>query len=155
MTASYTLQFAEGTGSAANTSRNIINSDQPNLRTTMPLDFDQRHAIVLNTDYRFGEGKDYRGPQAKWAKMILENFGGNMVFRAGSGLPYSRQNNVSSGNGNGGDQIIFAQNDRTTLKGKINGSNLPWTNRIDIRLDKNIPLIWKKGEGENKGKVLN
>ena len=155
MTASYTLQFAEGTGSAANSAINIIGFDQPNLRTTMPLDFDQRHAIVLNGDYRFGEGKDYRGPSAKWAKMIFENFGGNMVFRAGSGLPYSRQVNVSSGNGNGGNQIIFNQNDRTSLKGKINGSNLPWSNRIDVRLDKNIPLIWKQGEGENKGKVSN
>ena len=155
MTASYTLQFAEGTGSASNTSGNIISDGQPNLRTTMPLDFDQRHSIVLNTDYRFGSGKDYKGPQAKWAKKFFENFGGNMVLRAGSGLPYSRQKNVSSGNGNGGNQIIFNQNDRTTLKGKINGSNLPWQNRIDLRLDKNIPLIFKKGEGEDKGKTSN
>ena len=70
-------------------------------------------------------------------------------------MPYSRQKNVSSGNGNGGNQIIFNQNDRTTLKGKINGSNLPWQNRIDLRLDKNIPLIFKKGEGEDKGKTSN
>jgi len=155
MTASYTLQFAEGTGSSATTSRNIISGDQPNLRTTMPLDFDQRHSIVLNADYRFGSGKDYRGPNAKWAKMFFENFGGNIVFRAGSGLPYSRQSNVTSGNGNGGNQIIFLQNDRTSLKGKMNGSNLPWQNRIDVRIDKNIPLIFKKGEGEDKGKVSN
>ena len=60
MTAAYTLQFAEGTGSAATSAGGIIGSGQPNLRTTMPLDFDQRHAIVLNTDYRFGKGKDYK-----------------------------------------------------------------------------------------------
>lgn len=155
MTASYTLQFAEGTGSAATSARNIIGFDQPNLRTTMPLDFDQRHAIVTNADYRFGSGKDYRGPQAAWAKMIFENLGGNIVFRLGSGLPYSRQRNVSSGNGNGGNQVIFNQNDRTSLKGKINGSNLPWQNRIDLRIDKNIPLLFGKTEGENKGRVSN
>jgi len=155
MTAAYTLQFADGTGSAATTAKNIISLDQPNLRTTMPLDFDQRHAIVVNADYRFGTGKDYSGPRAKWAKIIFENFGGNVVFRSGSGLPYSRQKKVSSGNGNGGNQIIFAQNDPTTLKGKINGSNLPWQNRVDLRLDKNIPLIWKKAEGETKGKSSN
>jgi CarboxypepD_reg-like domain/TonB-dependent Receptor Plug Domain len=155
MTASYTLQFADGTGSAANTAKNIISSDQPNLRTTMPLDFDQRHSIVVNLDYRFGSGKNYTGPRADWARIIFENFGGNIVFRSASGLPYSRQKKVSSGNGNGGNQVIFSQNDPTALKGKINGSNLPWQNRADLRLDKNITLNWKKAEGEAKGKSSN
>ncbi|MFH1005601.1 MAG: carboxypeptidase-like regulatory domain-containing protein [Bacteroidota bacterium] len=147
LTASYTLQFAEGTGSAVGTAHNIINEGQPNLRTTMPLDFDQRHAIVLNADYRFGKGKDYRGPSGSLIKTLLENLGGNIVFRAGSGLPYSRQQNLTSGNGNGGDQVVFGQNARTSLKGKINGSNLPWQNRIDLRIDKNIELKWG-GEGD-------
>jgi hypothetical protein len=155
MTASYTLQFADGTGSAANSAGGIIGVGQPNLRTTMPLDFDQRHAIVLNTDYRFGEGKDYKGPQAKWAKMIFENFGGNLVFRAGSGLPYTRQDNVTSGNGDNSSAVIFSINQRSSMKGKLNGSNLPWQYRADLRLDKNIALIWKKAEGEGKEKSSN
>lgn len=156
MTASYTLQFAEGTGSAATDAGGILEFGQPNLRTTMPLDFDQRHAIVLNTDYRFGTGKDYRGPQAKWAKMIFENFGGNMVLRAGSGLPYTRQENVTSGNGDNSSAVIFTINQRSTMKGSLNGSNLPWQYRMDIRLDKNIPLLFgKKGEGEDKRKTSN
>ena len=153
MTASYTLQFAEGTGSASNTAGGVLESGQPNLRTTMPLDFDQRHAVVLNTDYRFGSGKDYRGPTASWAKMIFENFGGNVVFRVGSGLPYTRQKNVTSGNGDNSSAVIFTQNQRTSLKGKINGSNLPWQYRMDLRIDKNIPLTF--GKGEDKGKVSN
>ena len=158
MTASYTLQFAEGTGSATTSSQGIIGGDQPNLRTTMPLDFDQRHAFVLNADYRFGSGKNYSGPKAAWAKVIFENLGGNIVFRLGSGLPYSRQANVSSGNGNGdngGNQVIFNQNDRTTLKGSINGSNLPWQNRVDLRVDKNIPLKFGKGEERSSEASLN
>jgi len=155
MTASYTLQFAEGTASAATQAGGIIEVGQPNLRTTMPLDFDQRHAIVLNADYRFGKGKDYRGPQASWAKMLFENFGGNLVLRAGSGLPYSRQKNVTSGNGDNSSAVIFTINQRASLKGKLNGSNLPWQYRADLRLDKNIPLVWKKGEGEDKGKTSN
>ena len=155
MTASYTLQFADGTGSAATTAGGVIGNGQPNLRTTMPLDFDQRHAIVLNTDYRFGEGKNYLGPQASWAKMIFENFGGNLVLRAGSGLPYTRQKNVTSGNGDNSSAVIFGMNQRASMKGKLNGSNLPWQYRADIRLDKNIALIWKKAEGENKGKSSN
>lgn len=156
MTASYTLQFADGTGSAATSASGIIGAaGQTNLRTTMPLDFDQRHAIVINTDYRFGEGKDYSGPQAKWAKMIFENLGGNIVFRAGSGLPYTRQKNVTSGNGDNSSAVVFGINQRATLKGKLNGSNLPWQYRADIRIDKNIALIWKKAEGESKGKSSN
>lgn len=156
MTASYTLQFADGTGSAATSANGIIGAvGQTNLRTTMPLDFDQRHAIVLNTDYRFGEGKDYKGPQAKWAKMIFENFGGNLVFRAGSGLPYTRQDNVTSGNGDNTSAVIFTMNQRSSIKGKLNGSNLPWQYRADLRLDKNIKLMWKKGEGDGKEKSSN
>jgi len=147
MTASYTLQFAEGTGSVSNEAGGILETGQPNLRTTMPLDFDQRHAIVLNTDYRFGNGKDYRGPQAKWAKMIFENFGGNIVLRAGSGLPYTRQNNVTSGNGDNTSAVLFTINQRASMKGNINGSNLPWQYRADLRLDKNIELKWG-GEGD-------
>lgn len=155
MTASYTLQFAEGTGSASNSAGGIISVGQPNLRTTMPLDFDQRHAIVMNLDYRFGEGADYKGPQAGWAKKIFQNMGGNMVFRTGSGLPYTRQQNVTSGNGDNSSAVVFGINQRASMKGKLNGSNLPWQYRIDLRIDKNINLIWKKAEGENKGKKSN
>lgn len=157
LTASYTLQFAEGTGSTATSGAGLIGGvrDQPNLRTTMPLDFDQRHAIVLNADYRFGEGKDYKGPSAKWAKMIFENFGGNLVLRAGSGLPFTRQANVTSGNGDNSSAVVFGINQRASLKGKLNGSNLPWQFRGDIRIDKNIALVWGKGQGDDKGKTSN
>jgi hypothetical protein len=151
LTASYTLQFAEGTGSAASSNAGAVGaaaSGQPNLRTTNPLDFDQRHAIVLNYDYRFGRGKDYRGPQASWAKAIFENLGGNVILRAGSGLPYSRLANVVSGNGNNGTQVIMGLNQASSLQGNINGSSLPWTYRMDLRIDKNIPLKWGKSTDE-------
>jgi len=160
LTASYTLQFAEGTGSAANSNAGAVNaqaSGQPNLRTTNPLDFDQRHAIVLNYDYRFGSGKDYRGPQAAWAKAIFQNLGGNVIFRVGSGLPYSRLENVVSGNGNQplSQQVIAGLNQPSQLGGSVNGSNMPWTYRMDLRIDKNIPLSWGKKGGEEKGKTSN
>jgi hypothetical protein len=155
LNASYTLQFADGTGSVATSAANIIKTGQPNLRTIMPLDYDQRHAIVLTTDYRFGEGKNYKGPQASWAKGIFENFGGNIVFRSASGLPYTRQKNVTSGNGDNTSAVVFGMNQRAYMKGKLNGSNLPWSYRADIRLDKNITLIWKKSEGEAKEKSSN
>ena len=62
MRASYTLQFADGTGSDPNTSLRLINSGQPNLRTIAPLNFDQRHAFQITADFRYGRGKDYNGP---------------------------------------------------------------------------------------------
>jgi hypothetical protein len=157
LTASYTLQFAEGTGSAGSSNAGAVQaavSGQPNLRTTSPLDFDQRHAIVLNYDYRFGSGKDYRGPQAAWAKAIFQNLGGNLIFRVGSGLPYSRLANVVSGNGNNGTQVITGLNQSSTLGGNINGSNMPWQYRMDIRIDKNFQLKWGKGK-EDKIKTSN
>ncbi|MBI4947176.1 MAG: carboxypeptidase-like regulatory domain-containing protein [Bacteroidetes bacterium] len=144
LSASYTLQFAEGTGSSATSNAGAVAaaaSGQPNLRSTYPLDFDQRHAIVLNYDYRFGSGKDYRGPQAKWAKIFFENLGGNVIFRTNSGLPYSRRANVVS-------EVLMGLNQPSSLSGNINGSNLPWQYHMDLRIDKNMQLKWGKGTGE-------
>ena len=55
--ASYTLQFASGTGSSATEGVNLLISGQPNLRATIPLDFDQRHSLLGNLDFRFFSGK--------------------------------------------------------------------------------------------------
>ncbi|MCB0479772.1 MAG: hypothetical protein KDC84_16510, partial [Crocinitomicaceae bacterium] len=94
----YTLQFADGTGSNSTTSLNLVNAGFPNLRVIQPLDFDQRHNIVVSADYRFGEGKNYNGPKTvtKGGKTInwLQNFGINAIIRAGSGNPFSRQSNI-------------------------------------------------------------
>jgi hypothetical protein len=147
LTANYTLQFADGTGSSASDGVNLVSSGQPNLRTTHPLDFDQRHTVVLNVDYRFGAGKDYNGPRIKKGEKIinvLEDVGANVVFRAGSGTPYSKQSNyIPEG------QFGISNNPR--LDGSINGSNLPWNFRMDLRIDKNLELSWGgKKEGDAK-----
>ena len=68
LTANYTLQFADGTGSSTTDGENLVSSGVPNLRTIHPLDFDQRHTITLNMDYRFGVGTDYHGPRLKLKK---------------------------------------------------------------------------------------
>lgn len=144
LTASYTLQFADGTGSGATEAASLISSGQPNLRTTVPLDFDQRHAVVCNVDYRFGSGSNYNGPVWK-DKQILKNVGANMVIRAGSGTPYTRQSNVTP-------EAQFGVAKRSILDGAVNGSRLPWQVRMDLRIDKNVDLSW--GPGDNK-KVAN
>jgi outer membrane receptor protein involved in Fe transport len=152
LSANYTLQFADGTGSSASDGQNLVASGQPNLRTTHPLDFDQRHTIVMNVDYRFGSGKDYKGPTWTMKKgtdsektiKLLENVGANVTFRAGSGTPYTKQQNISP-DGQFGIQV------QRGLEGSINGSNLPWNFRMDLRVDKDIALEWG-GDKEGNGK---
>jgi hypothetical protein len=148
--ASYTLQFADGTGSSATSGINLINSGQPNLRTTNPLDFDRRHAITAVVDYRFSEGKLYNGPV--WTKKIkktgkvktvplFQNTGINFTFSGGSGTPYSKSS-----------KIIPVGGANTVLAGSLNGSRLPWSFRMDARVDKDITLYYGKKDSKNKRK---
>jgi len=141
MRASYTLQFADGTGSDATTSLGLVSSGEGNLRTLVPLSFDQRHAVLVSADYRYGEGKSYNGP-VLFGKQILKNTGANLTLRSGSGTPYSRTSIIS------GTQ--FNQNINTPLQGQMNASRLPWINTIDLKVDRNINLRWGKGEDEDK-----
>lgn len=145
LTANYMLQFAEGSGSNANSGANLASSDQPNLRITLPLDYDQRHTITINLDYRFGEGKDYKGPQFNRKKkdavqtvQILQNVGANLIFRIGSGSPYTREIAPTPIGG------------RSNISGSVNGSSKPWQFRTDLRVDKNIELTWGKKDGDSK-----
>jgi outer membrane receptor protein involved in Fe transport len=129
---SYTLQFANGTGSNAETSKALIQTGQPNLRATIPLDFDQRHAITGNLDYRFASGRAYNGPKIA-GKDILQNTGANFTFNYGTGSPYSKRD-LNNNN----------------LIGSINGSRNPSRFTINMRLDRDIELNYGKGEGDNK-----
>ena len=151
---SYTLQFADGTGSNSTTSQNLINAGFPNLRVTQPLDFDQRHNIVVSADYRFGGGKNYTGPKTttKSGKVInwFENFGIFAIIRAGSGTPYSAQTNTTA-------DALISGGASGFLEGSINGSSKPWQFRIDARIDRDFTIKWNKGsEGKPaKTSVLN
>ncbi|MCF8424515.1 MAG: carboxypeptidase regulatory-like domain-containing protein [Bacteroidia bacterium] len=151
LTANYTLQFAEGSGSNANSGANLVNSDQPNLRITLPLNYDQRHTITINLDYRFGDGKDYKGPQFNRKKkdavqtvQVFQNVGANLIFRIGSGTPYTRD--IAASPIDAGSQT----SSRSSINGSINGSYKPWQFRTDLRIDKNIELTWGKKDSENK-----
>ena len=136
--ANYTLQFADGSGSSSTSGVNIVNSDQPNLRTTLPLDYDQRHNLTASIDFRYASGNKYNGPLVK-GYPILENTGVNLVATAGSGTPYSRQLNVTR-------EAVFGENDRSYLDGSVNGSRLPWRYRLDMRVNKSFDISWGEGE---------
>ncbi|MBL7925950.1 MAG: carboxypeptidase-like regulatory domain-containing protein [Bacteroidia bacterium] len=148
LSASYTLQFADGTGSNSASNSELINSGQPNLFQVAPLDFDQRHNIVASVDYRYSSGADYNGPM--WfGKQFFANAGANFIFRAGSGTPYSATSNIRTE----ADNIGLQQQGTTQLKGGVNTSRLPWQFRADLRVDKDFML--KAPSGSNQGLVLN
>ncbi len=154
MDVSYTLQFADGTGSGTATanggSSSTISSNgllqqfsaasKPNLRFTMPLSVDSRHMIVTTVDYRFAQGK---GPVVA-NKHIFQNAGLNMIFRARSGEPYTRYIEAAS----------------NTVAGSIQGSRLPWHYMINLRADKDFDLtaLFKKkddSKGPNRRLMMN
>ncbi len=136
--ASYTLQFANGTGSSFESGAAIVMSDKPNLRTTLPLDFDQRHNIAITLDYRYGgkvSGGKYNGPKIA-GKDILANTGVNFVVNAGSGSPYTQRNRPNNG----------------TVVGSLNGSRKPWRTTVNMRLDKDFRLRLAKSDGSATSK---
>lgn len=142
MKAAYTLQFAEGTGSDPQTALSLVRAGRDNLRTTNPLNFDQRHTIIVTTDYRFASGKNYNGPVVN-GKQILKNTGANFVINAGSGTPYSGSSIAT------GDGLFSGAN--AIIDGSINGARLPWQVRVDTRIDRDIDLTL--GEGDKSKKI--
>jgi hypothetical protein len=146
MKASYTLQFAEGTGSGATSGLNLVNSGQPNLRTIVPLSYDQRHAITATIDYRYGDGKDYNGP-VWFGKQVFANTGANFQANLGSGTPYSAQSNITP-------EGSFT-NGSSSLTGQVNGSRRPGQFRINAQFDRNVSLKFGKDEDAKKTANLN
>ncbi|HRQ30175.1 MAG TPA: carboxypeptidase-like regulatory domain-containing protein [Saprospiraceae bacterium] len=120
----YTLQFANGTGSDANSSRGI--NTRGNLRYLIPLSYDERHRISSIIDYRYASGKRYNGPRIAGLD-ILANTGVNMLVTAVSGRPYTRTSNPTAFGGSG-------------FLGAINGARLPWYFNMDLKIDKDISI---------------
>jgi hypothetical protein len=146
MTAAYTLQFADGTGSDATSASSLVQAGLPNLRAIFPYSFDQRHAFAITFDYRYGEGADYNGPVIKGLN-ILENTGLNIVSNIYSGSPYSTQTFITN------EGVFTPQN--AGLTGTNNGSRLPWSYRLDLQLDRTFNLQFGKEEGKKKATFLN
>ncbi|MBI9032892.1 MAG: carboxypeptidase-like regulatory domain-containing protein [Bacteroidales bacterium] len=137
--ASYTLQFAKGTGSDATTQAGLINAGLPNLRTIFPLSHDQRHRFNLMFDYRFDEGKKYTGPTSTrkikgtdQVKTInwLENTGLNITLYGGTGTPYTKSSRVGV----------------MEIEGAQNGARKPASFRFDARVDRDFMLSSGTGD---------
>ena len=147
MNVSYTLQFAEGSGSGSQSSTGgglspgslltvVIAEGVPNLRFGYPLDVDSRHIINASIDYRFD---DAEGPLVG-NKHIFENAGINLLGRARSGEPWTR----------------YAYAGQQVVRGEIFGSRLPWHYMLDMRIEKSFAVAFgKKDEkGNRTGKSL-
>lgn len=131
--ANYTLQFADGSGSDANSSQGL--NSRGVIRTLSALSFDERHTLNAILDYRFGQGRSYKGPRVS-DKDILSNFGVNMQLKAVSGRPYTAERTVEPFGGTG-------------FRGGINEARLPWTFAIDLQADKSFTFF-----NNGKGKAL-
>lgn len=125
LNANYTLQFADGTGSDANSQRGL--TSRGNLRTIFPLNYDERHRINFNFDYRFFKEQPN-------VPKFLGDAGLNLQAIAVSGRPYTAQRTPLE---LGGTQTV----------GSINGARNPWTFTVNARIDKTLQFA--KGAGLN------
>jgi hypothetical protein len=130
MNLSYTLQFTEGSGSDYNSGNGgqagrgllgtLVDAGLPYLRYVTTLNYDSRHNIVGNIDYRYGEGE---GPVVG-GRNILQNAGIDIIAKARSGEPFTR----------------YADPLQNSVIGGVNGSRLPWHFGVDLRLDKDFAI---------------
>ncbi len=138
----YTLQFAEGTGSSTTSLASLINQGQPNLRPIFPMAFDTRHIGNMNIDYRFAQNYK-KGPKIGKEKphYVLSGMGANLLLTARSGRPYTKTTLA---------QPIVGASSNTPIIGGYNGSRRPWTNNLDLRLNKrfNVTSLGKKKKVE-------
>jgi hypothetical protein len=149
--ASYTLQYADMTGSSTSTASALIAAGVPNLRSVFPTNEDRRHSFNLTLDYRFADGKDYDGPVINRKEgspiQILSNTGVSLQVNGGSGTPYTASRTVSSPI-SGGNNL---------LQGTYNGSRIPAAFRFDLRFDKdfNLTLGGKKEGSKGRDAYMN
>jgi hypothetical protein len=119
---SYVLQYAEGTNSDAADQYEFHSRDATDPVTGLPrvfpqsvnpLDFDQRHSLVLQADLRF---------PSDFNLVALRSFGINVISEAGSGLPYTKRDYK-------GNRV-----------GRTNEYRKPWTYNTDMTIDKSFKI---------------
>jgi outer membrane receptor protein involved in Fe transport len=130
----YSLLYAYGTGSVSNTQRNVAWQATEPPKQTSPLDFDQRHKISMNLDWRMGnnEGPAWNGWQ------LLENTGINVLFNVASGTPYT-------------PTFIYDEVTQAAVtgvpSGPLNSRYGPWNSNLDFKLTKGFNLAGLNMEG--------
>ncbi|MFA4864102.1 MAG: carboxypeptidase-like regulatory domain-containing protein [Bacteroidales bacterium] len=149
LSAYYTLQFADATGSSQTTTAALIASGVPNLRTTYPIQSDRRHSFNIFFDYHYGGGAEYNGPVSQRTKsgkppvQWLSYFGITLTVNGGSGTPYTQSINV----------VGINQAGTNLVKGTYFGSRGPWQFRTDATIDKDFHFTMGNGENKREGIV--
>lgn len=143
---SYTLQFAEGTGSSFSSSRAALNGVEgfTVLRTLLPLSFDQRHTIAGNIDVRWLEQNNRLGPEI-FGVYPLKNFGFSVTYNIASGRPFTRNALPNQAD------VQFGVNSTSQVEGTPFGSRLPFNYRVDVRIDKNFYIKTGQSTEDNSG----
>ncbi len=121
--ANYTLAFANGTGSDAAVTGSVVWRGTFAPDVSSPADYDTRQALDVAADYRFVERV---GPRVG-SVSLLGGLGFGAVFSAQSGRPYTA---LSAAGFQVGDALT------SPVSGTINSTRLPWTRRMDLRVDK-------------------
>lgn len=106
---SYTYQFAQGKNSSDRESY-PQGEDSPE---EFPLDWDQRHSLTINFDFRVFEDQ-----HPKIGKLALpDKWGMNILWQLGSGLPFTPEYSGKA-------------------EGSKNSERYPWTSSVDVILNK-------------------
>ncbi|WP_095509812.1 TonB-dependent receptor domain-containing protein [Rubrivirga marina] len=129
--ANYTLQFAEGTGSDAQ-SANLLSFRTTTFifpETLSPLAYDQRHNVNVSVDYRLGQGE---GPMIGGVRPFA-GFGLNVLGVFKSGNRYTQLDE-------GAFTSDYAQNIGLQITGEPNEVVIPATTRLDLKLDRGFNL---------------
>jgi outer membrane receptor protein involved in Fe transport len=119
----YSLSYAQGTGSVSNSQRNVAWTASQPPKQTAPLDFDQRHKLSINADYRFGAGEGPKIGGSSW----FQNTGINVLVNIGSGTPYTPVETY--------DEVTLAAVSTTPI-GALNSRYGPWTSTVDLKINK-------------------
>ncbi len=126
----YTLQTAEATATDAFLLNRLIVIDPITGDTTrparaeFPLDFDQRHTLTLVGRTRL---PDAAGPVVLGTQP-LGGLEGAVIFRAASGLPYTRADTTAD-----------------SLTVLPNGSRLPWNSSLDLLVRRSLRVGTTRG----------
>jgi hypothetical protein len=144
ITANYTLQFVEGTGSDDQSALNLVSSNLPNFRSVYPVSSDSRHQIKVALDYRFEGGRKYNGPVVN-NYQVLANFGINVGLNLRSGTP-TRESAT----------IVDAASISSTARGSTTSldARLPWYTRLDLRVNKDFTFKISKKSTSKDPKMM-
>lgn len=140
MSLKYSLSYATGTGSYAQSTYNIAWKEPTAMpKRTNPLDYDQRHTVIGMFDIRT---QDREGPRIG-DTYLLQNTGLNILMQAGSGTPYTPMAPYDA---------VAIKSVQQTPTGPINSAHLPWTFSVDFKLERTfkvgayslVPYLWVK-----------